>query len=138
MDVARNNGRGKQIIITIIGSLNVDLVTYTSRVPNAGETITSESFTSGWGGKGANQAVAAAKLAKPSYSRVPPALRVSFVGAVGGDEFGRNMKKALDQQGVDTSNVSIIQGESTGVAVIIVSFPLKHRNSSASLTSLHI
>lgn len=135
MDSTRSNGRGKPIIITIIGSLNVDLVTYTSRVPNAGETITSESFTSGWGGKGANQAVAAAKLAKPSYSRVPAALRVSFVGAVGADDFGRNMKKALDQQGVDTSNVSILPGETTGVAVIIVSSPLKRLKSPTSLNS---
>jgi ribokinase len=73
-------------IITVIGSLNVDLVTRTPRVPVGGETLTSESFDIGWGGKGANQAVACARLSRTSKQAASGEnsdVEVRMVGAVG-------------------------------------------------------
>lgn len=114
--------------ITIIGSLNTDLVTLTPRVPSGGETLTATSFSTGPGGKGANQAVACARLsrAKPDtrsgQDGVPGAseIQVKMVGAVGDDEFGPAMISSLNSSFVDTSGVRTVKGISSGVAVIIV------------------
>lgn len=115
-------------VIAIIGSLNVDLVTRTSRVPVAGETLTAESFDIGFGGKGANQAVACARLCckQPQSDNVQPEkildVDVRMVGAVGGqhDEFSKPMLESLSQDGVDISRVQQLPDKRTGVAVVLV------------------
>jgi ribokinase len=113
----------KPAVISIIGSLNVDLVTRTPRVPVGGETLTSESFNIGWGGKGANQAVACARLSRTQHEASSGAksdVEVRMVGAVGDDEFHEGFLKALQADGLKTDNVKILKGKKTGVAVIIV------------------
>jgi len=93
--------------IVVVGSVNLDLVAGTQRIPVAGETVAGSSFQTFPGGKGANQAVAAARLGSP----------VSFVGRVGTDSFGTLLRTALNEAGVETSSVSSAEGPS-GVAVI--------------------
>jgi ribokinase len=109
-------------IITVIGSLNTDLVTVTPRVPSGGETLTGTSFSTGAGGKGANQAVAAARLSRPrpSASPTPSEITVKMVGAVGADEFGPSLIKGMSSSLIDTSGIQVVEGKSTGVAVILV------------------
>jgi len=96
--------------VVVVGSVNVDLVVRADHLPAAGETVTGGIFERHDGGKGANQAVAAARLGRPTL----------FVGAVGDDDFGRIARSALDREGVDTSAVRTLPGESTGVALILV------------------
>jgi ribokinase len=95
--------------IVVIGSINMDLVARTPRIPLAGETLTGTGFDTTPGGKGANQAVAVARLGYP----------VHMVGAVGDDVFGTALLAGLQTAGVDTSAVSRIPGPS-GVAQIQV------------------
>lgn len=106
-------------LITVIGSLNKDLVTRTSRVPAAGETLTANSFSTGSGGKGANQAVACARLSKHD-SRSKGGVHVRMIGCVGLDSFGQELIEDLNNDGVDTTSVLQLEGETTGVSVIIV------------------
>lgn len=101
-------------VISVIGSLNVDLVSYTSRIPNGGETLTSDSFSTNWGGKGANQAVAAARLGSGR------GVNVKMIGAVGDDSFGPDLRKAMEGKGVDTTDVRVANGLPSGTAVILV------------------
>ncbi|KGT88452.1 ribokinase [Erwinia typographi] len=96
--------------IAVIGSNMVDLITYTNTMPKAGETLEAEDFALGCGGKGANQAVAAAKLGAD----------VMMVSKVGEDLFAENTVKNLQQYGVDTRFVSVAPGTSSGVAPIFV------------------
>lgn len=108
--------------IAVIGSLNVDFITRTSRVPAGGETLKVNSFDTGFGGKGANQAVACARLAHDKDGTTPQgsAVRVSMVGAVGDDSFGADFIAALKRDQIDTSHVEVISGGKTGTANIIV------------------
>lgn len=99
--------------ITVIGSLNIDFIIRTPRLPTAGETLTATSFTTGFGGKGANQAVACARLA-------PKDVKVSMVGNVGDDTFGSDYFAALEKEGIDASRVRKLEGQKTGIANIIV------------------
>lgn len=96
--------------IAVIGSNMVDLVSYVDRLPEAGETLEAPTFQMGCGGKGANQAVAAAKLGAS----------VVMVTKIGSDIFGENTLRNLKQFGVDTTHVGVVQGESSGVAPIFV------------------
>jgi ribokinase len=96
--------------IIVFGSINMDLVTKTPRLPAAGETITGYNFFTAGGGKGANQAVAAARLGIPTQ----------IVGRVGGDEFGRQLLADLQTAGVQTDGVLVEETTSSGVAVITV------------------
>lgn len=115
-----------QRIITVIGSLNTDLVTVTERVPQGGETLTSKSFGTGAGGKGANQAVAAARTSRsnPKNSSSSDALQsdvdVKFIGAVGADPFGPSIVAGMRADGLDVSRIKVLEGQTTGVAVILV------------------
>lgn len=102
-----------QRTIAVIGSLNIDFVTRTPRVPEGGETLTANSFDTGFGGKGANQCVACARLA-------PDDVKVRMVGQVGEDSFGRDYVTGLKKEGIDTSGVREVKGEKTGIANIIV------------------
>ncbi|KAI9664182.1 MAG: hypothetical protein M1831_002361 [Alyxoria varia] len=112
--------------IEVIGSLNIDLVTTTSRVPNAGETIQASSFFTGFGGKGANQAVAAARLSgkqhenESSSESAASTTNVRMVGAVGSDQFGEDALAALKREGIDSAAVKVMQEQKTGSTVIIV------------------
>jgi ribokinase len=105
--------------ITIIGSLNTDLVTHTPRVPTGGETLTATSFSTGGGGKGANQAVASARLSRARGSTSSD-ISVRMIGGVGADEFGPPHIEAMKRDGIDTSGIRVVEGKTTGVAVILV------------------
>lgn len=105
--------------ISVIGSLNKDLVTRTSRIPSAGETLTSESFATGSGGKGANQAVACARLGKHDVHSSGKVM-VRMIGAVGDDAFGVDLVDGLHRDGINTDGVQILSHRKTGVSVIIV------------------
>jgi ribokinase len=96
--------------IAVIGSNMVDLVTYVNRMPAKGETVEAPSFEMGHGGKGANQAVAAAKLGAA----------VVMVTKVGDDMFADNTIRNLASFGVDTKHVARVKGRSSGVAPIMV------------------
>lgn len=96
--------------IAVVGSNMVDLITYTNTMPKAGETLEAPDFALGCGGKGANQAVAAAKLGA----------KVMMVSKVGEDLFAENTVKNLQQFGVDTRHVTVAPGTSSGVAPIFV------------------
>jgi ribokinase len=93
--------------IVVVGSINLDLVVGADRLPQPGETITGNSFATFHGGKGANQAVAAAKLGYP----------VAMVGNVGRDAFGSQLRNGLESAGVDTEHVRSVEGPS-GIALI--------------------
>jgi ribokinase len=100
---------GRQI--TVIGSINMDLVTSTSKIPKVGETVLGQSFHTIPGGKGANQAVAAARLGGD----------VTMIGAVGDDSFGKTLVDHLTNQGINMKTIMEVKGVSTGIASIIVS-----------------
>ncbi|PHV07982.1 ribokinase [Janthinobacterium sp. BJB412] len=100
-------------MIVVIGSINMDLVLGVPRMPMPGETISGGPFATIAGGKGANQAVACARLAA---GRVP----VAMVGCVGDDGFGDTLRTALQDEGIDDSHVSTIAATATGVASILV------------------
>lgn len=95
--------------------MNMDLVVRATRMPDAGETIAGKSFQLIPGGKGANQAVAAARM-YPLSSHT----RVSMVGRVGADAFGQTLRQTLDRQGINTQYVTMDEKAGTGVAVIMV------------------
>lgn len=101
----------KKPLITIIGSINMDMVTITDNIPVRGETVLGENFKTYPGGKGANQAVAAARLGG----------NVQIIGRVGKDSFGEQLINGLEQEGVSISCVETTTKISTGVATIIVS-----------------
>ncbi len=106
--------------ILVIGSLNADLITRTSRIPAPGETLTSLSFDTGSGGKGANQAVACARLSRRKDAVEHGDVLVRMVGAIGDDIFGRDLLEGLKTDGIDTSGVLVRTGKKTGVATVIV------------------
>ncbi|WEK61954.1 MAG: PfkB family carbohydrate kinase [Candidatus Microbacterium colombiense] len=95
--------------LTIVGSINVDLTARADRLPQAGETVGGGTLVREAGGKGANQAAAAARLGAT----------VRMVGAVGTDADGGWMRSELETAGVDTANVQI-SDQPTGVALIVV------------------
>ena len=94
--------------VTVIGSISMDLVTRTNQVPNAGETVFGEDFAMVPGGKGANQAVAFARLAPNE---------VNMIGAVGNDAFGKNILENFKENGVLLEDVGTIP-QTTGIAQI--------------------
>jgi ribokinase len=96
--------------IAVIGSSNIDLITYVSRMPAPGETIEAPSFEMGFGGKGANQAAAAARLGA----------EVVMVSAVGQDMFGDNTLSNYASLGVDAAHVKRVADKPSGVATILV------------------
>jgi len=96
--------------IVVFGSINMDLVVRTPRLPAPGETLTGHSFQTIPGGKGANQAVACAKLGAETF----------MVGRVGGDVFGDTLKAELASAGVDHAMVEVDTQVSSGVALIAV------------------
>ena len=95
--------------VAVVGSLNLDLVARVDRLPRPGETVTDAGFARVPGGKGANQAVAAARLGAD----------VSMIGCVGDDAFAREALAGLEEAGVDVTAVRTVDTP-TGVAVIVV------------------
>ena len=93
--------------IVVVGSINLDLVAATQRIPVAGETIAGLSFQTFPGGKGANQAVAAARLGGA----------VSMLGKLGTDAFGTQLRESLERANVNTDGIQVVPG-SSGVALI--------------------
>jgi ribokinase len=96
--------------IAVVGSLNMDLVVRSPRIPQPGETIIGSDYRNVPGGKGANQAVGAARLGA----------QVSMVGRLGRDAFGNEIQRNLAADAVDTSFVLQDEGMPTGVALIVV------------------
>ena len=96
--------------IVVFGSINMDLVARTPRLPAPGETLTGHSFQTFPGGKGANQAVACSRLGAKTY----------MIGRVGSDVFGGTLKAELEAAGVDHTNVEVDAQVSSGVALIAV------------------
>jgi ribokinase len=96
--------------IVVIGSVNTDMVVRGARIPSPGETVTGGTFLRADGGKGANQAVAAARAGAD----------VTFVARVGADELGEAAVAGLAAEGVDVSHVKPDPGHATGVALIMV------------------
>ena len=96
--------------VVVLGSLNADLTIKTSRLPLAGETVAGHDFVTRPGGKGANQAVAAARLGGA----------VTLIGAVGDDAHGEMLVQAAGRDGIDTDSIVRIPDVPTGVAVIEV------------------
>jgi ribokinase len=96
--------------IVVIGSSNTDLVVQCADLPRPGETQLGGQFARHPGGKGANQAVAAARAGA----------RVAFIGAHGDDEFGRAAKAGLRREGIDTTHFRPCAGESSGIALILL------------------
>jgi ribokinase len=96
--------------VVVLGSINMDLVARVPALPRPGDTVLAERLLTIPGGKGANQAVAAARLGA----------HVSMVGRVGDDGFGKELITGLEQDDVDTSGVTVDKSEPSGVALIIV------------------
>lgn len=97
--------------IYVIGSMSMDLVVSSQVVPEQGETVLGEDFFTTPGGKGANQAVAAARLGE----------QVHMIGCVGEDTFGEQIQQNFKDNGVQIDGIEVIEGESSGTAHITLS-----------------
>ncbi|MBS0262164.1 MAG: ribokinase [Planctomycetes bacterium] len=97
--------------VIVLGSINTDLVVRSERLPQPGETVIGGEFYQAAGGKGANQAVAAARAAKTP---------VTFIGAVGDDTNGRESLARLRSENLNCDYLKVVAGEASGVALILV------------------
>lgn len=114
--------------VTVVGSLNMDLIVLSPRIPQPGETIIGTGFRTAPGGKGANQAVAAAQLGA----------QVSMIGSVGADTFADSLLENLASAGVDRRFVTRDQGNPTGVALIVVDDRGENSIVVASGANMHL
>lgn len=115
--------------IIVLGSINTDLVIRSPLLPRPGETILGGEFYRAAGGKGANQAVAAARS-----SREP----VTFLAAVGDDTFGHESLVGLNRENLDTRFLKLVPGQTSGVALILVDATGQNLISVASGANLHL
>jgi len=99
--------------VLILGSVNTDLVIRSPRLPRPGETVLGGEFYQAAGGKGANQAVAAARALGCQG-------RVAFIGAVGNDEFGKESRRGLLAEGIDCLQLKEFPSATSGIALILV------------------
>jgi ribokinase len=113
--------------VVVVGSVNADLVVAVDSLPGPGETVAGGRFARWGGGKGANQAVAAARLGAP----------VALVGAVGEDPFGDDALRELTSEGVDVSAVARVDAP-TGVALIVVDSSGENQIAVASGANAHV
>ncbi|UEP49712.1 ribokinase [Burkholderia ambifaria] len=104
---ARTAGAGR---VTVVGSLNMDLVVRAPRLPLPGETLAGHAYAQAAGGKGGNQAVAAARLGA----------QVTMIGCVGADAHGAALRAGLEAEGIDCARLATSAAASTGVALIVV------------------
>jgi ribokinase len=119
--------------LVVVGSMNVDQLTYCTRFPADGETLVATRYAQGFGGKGANQAVMAARLGA----------HVAMIGCLGDDDLGDVTIANFDQFGVDTTAVRRIAGVSSGVAPIWVDAAGTNRilivpGANGALTAEHV
>ncbi len=119
--------------VLVVGSVNVDLVVQTERLPQPGETVLGGTFSRFHGGKGGNQAVAAARLGVP----------VMLVAALGDDAFGSEARAALAREGVGTDVLVTLDHTATGVALILVDAKAENQiavapGANAGLTAAHV
>jgi ribokinase len=119
--------------VVVVGSVNADLVVSVRELPRPGETVSGGTFARHGGGKGANQAVAAARLGA----------RVLFVGAIGNDDLGEEALKQLADEGVDVSKAIRLDDIPTGVALIVVDERGENQiavasGANAALTGEHV
>ncbi len=96
--------------VLVVGSYNTGLVSVGSRIPAVGETVVHDRFVQMHGGKGSNQAVAAARLGVP----------VRMIARVGDDAFGAQAFALYDREGIDRRGVAVVAGEHTGVGMVLV------------------
>lgn len=113
--MARNIDRAP--VIVVIGAINMDLIGVAERIPEPGETLVGERFYAASGGKGANQAVAAAKLGAT----------VRMVGRVGDDDFGTRMLAELKGHGVDVSGIARDPDNPSGTVIILLDSSRENR-----------
>lgn len=104
------NGVGRSVHVVVVGSINMDLIACVTKLPQQGQTVPGKELLELPGGKGANQAVAAARLGA----------RVTFIGRVGDDDFGNRLLDGLRREGIDTTYVTATQHCSSGVAIVCV------------------
>lgn len=97
--------------VCVVGSINMDLNVTTKKMPLQGETVLGDNFFTNPGGKGANQAVAAARFGSD----------VNFIGAVGDDSFGVTLLTHLEKEGINTEGITTVPDKATGIADIILS-----------------
>ncbi|QKY71691.1 ribokinase [Lentibacillus sp. CBA3610] len=97
--------------VCIIGSINMDLMVTTDKMPLQGETVQGHDFFTNPGGKGANQAIAAARMGA----------NVNFIGAVGEDPFGQSLLANFENEHIQTEGIETVQDTATGTATIILS-----------------
>lgn len=119
--------------VVVLGSLNADLILRCPQLPLPGQTVHGRDFETAPGGKGANQAVAAARLGAS----------VSFIGCVGDDDFGRNARLTLTREGIDTDHLHTVSGVATGVALILVDDAAQNcialaAGANAALSTAHV
>jgi ribokinase len=119
--------------IVVAGSTNMDLVAHAERLPARGETLLGGAFAHFAGGKGANQAVAAARLGAS----------VTMLGCVGDDAFGAQLREGLQSEGIDTAHLHTADGTSSGIAVITVAADgantiVASPGANAALTPAHV
>ena len=100
--------------LTVLGSLNMDISVTVPDLPVPGATVLGSAAVFAPGGKGANQAVAAARLARDA------GMPVAMIGCTGDDDFGRTLREALRAEGIDDSQVRTVAGAPTGIAMITV------------------
>jgi ribokinase len=101
-----NNPKTKQVVV--IGSVNMDLMVRCPHLPAPGETVLGREFSQAPGGKGANQAIAAARLGA----------NVSFIGCIGNDAYGQTSRAGFEAANVDIRHLHTIEGQTTGIAMI--------------------
>jgi ribokinase len=114
--------------VLVVGSVNADLVMAVPELPRPGETVLGGRFTQGGGGKGANQAVAAAGAGAEAR----------LIAAVGDDDHGRDQRASLAAAGVEVSGVDVLDGVATGVAFVVVAADGGNQIAVASGANDHV
>ncbi|STP53859.1 ribokinase [Escherichia coli] len=110
--------------LVVLGSINADHILNLQSFPTPGETVTGNHYQVAFGGKGANQAVAAGRSGA----------NIAFIACTGDDSIGESVRQQLATDNIDISPVSVIKGESTGVALILLM--AKVRMSSVFMPAL--
>jgi ribokinase len=114
--------------ILVVGSINVDIVALTERLPAPGETVIGGTLLINHGGKGANQAVAARRLGA----------EVRFIGCVGDDTFGPELRQGMAAEGIGVDGLTTIAGNNSGTAVIVVDAAGRNQIAVASGANMHL
>jgi ribokinase len=114
--------------ILIVGSINIDIVALTERLPTPGETVTGGTLLINHGGKGANQAVAARRLGAD----------VRFIGCVGDDTFGPELRQSMTAEGIGVQGLATSAGINSGTAVIVVDAAGRNQIAVASGANLRL